>query len=73
MYHNIFESKINKLRALIFEKLVPLIDNDYILVDLPYHSNIGDILIWEGECCFLNSLPLNVFIALLCIRTKNKN
>lgn len=57
MYHNIFESKINKLRALIFEKLVPLIDNDYILVDLPYHSNIGDILIWEGECCFLNSLP----------------
>ena len=49
MYHNIFESKINKLRALIFEKLVPLIDNDYILVDLPYHSNIGDILIWEGE------------------------
>ena len=37
--------------------MVPLIDNDYILVDLPYHSNIGDILIWEGECCFLNSLP----------------
>lgn len=30
-----------------------LINNDYILLDLPYHVNIGDLLIWQGELTFL--------------------
>lgn len=42
-----------KLESIIESKLLPLIDNDYILWDLPYHINIGDILIWEGELDFL--------------------
>lgn len=38
-----------ELRQLLKDTLMPLINGDYILVDLPYHSNIGDILIWQGE------------------------
>lgn len=44
--------KTEKLRNIIFDQLSPLIDNDYVLWDLPYHENIGDTLIWEGERCF---------------------
>ena len=39
----------DELCCLIEKTLLPLIDNDYVLWGLPYHSNIGDILIWEGE------------------------
>jgi len=52
-----FQEKINKLKKKIFEELTPLIDSDYILIDLPYHSNIGDLLIWEGEENFLKTIP----------------
>ena len=48
MDENKFEKKVNELCSEIYQKLSLLIDNDYILVDLPYHSNIGDVLIWEG-------------------------
>lgn len=48
--------KTEKLRNIIFDQLSPLIDNDYVLWDLPYHENIGDTLIWEGERCFLKTL-----------------
>lgn len=57
MDENKFEKKVNELCSEIYQKLSLLIDNDYILVDLPYHSNIGDILIWEGERQFLSRLP----------------
>lgn len=53
----IFQEKINELKTLILENLTPLIKNDYILIDLPYHSNIGDTLIWQGEESFLSTLP----------------
>lgn len=49
------ESTICWLRELIQVQLSPLITNDYVLWDLPYHSNIGDTLIWEGECSFLGT------------------
>ena len=48
-----FEEKINELRLKIDEALLPLINYDYILCELPYHRNIGDLLIWEGELHFL--------------------
>lgn len=49
--------KLNQLKNRIEESLTPLIDSDYIYIDLPYHSNIGDTLIWKGVETFLSSLP----------------
>lgn len=49
--------KKRQLEAIIRELVVPLIDNDYILLDLPYYSNIGDTLIWKGTETFLSCLP----------------
>ena len=54
------EEKIWELRQIIEEQLTPLINNDYVLYDLPYYSNIGDLLIWEGELSFLKGLPLKM-------------
>lgn len=51
------EEKIAELRVKIEKQLIPLINNDYVLWDLPYHTNIGDTLIWQGECDFLKRLP----------------
>ena len=45
--------KIQELKSIIHTELRPHIDNDYVLWGLPYHSNIGDILIWQGELEFL--------------------
>lgn len=39
---------IEELRNKIVDTLIPLIDENYVLVDLPYYSNVGDLLIWEG-------------------------
>ena len=41
--------KHSHLQQLLEATLLPLINEDYVLLDLPYHSNIGDILIWQGE------------------------
>lgn len=48
-----FADKLPILRNLIIDTLNPLIGKEYVLVDCPYHSNIGDQLIWEGEKSFL--------------------
>lgn len=53
-----FEQKINDLRQIIHNSLSTLIDHDYLLVDVPYHGNIGDTLIWQGELDFLKHLPV---------------
>lgn len=45
-----------QLSELIKINLKPLISNSYIYLDLPYHSNIGDILIWRGTEDFLKEL-----------------
>ena len=50
------QQKIKELKSKIVNELSPLINNDYLLLDLPYYSNIGDSLIWEGEEAFLNTL-----------------
>lgn len=49
-----YTKKITELRGIINDRLLPLINNDYIYLNLPYHSNIGDLLIWEGTQLFLS-------------------
>ena len=51
------QATISHLKALIYEKLSSLIDRDYVLYGLPYYTNIGDTLIWDGELEFLKSIP----------------
>lgn len=43
----------------IRKALAPLIPGDYILLDLPYYANIGDILIWRGTEDFLKEMQGN--------------
>lgn len=54
---NSFKQKRGELELLIRTGLSRFIVHDYVLWDLPYHGNIGDILIWEGERQFLRSFP----------------
>lgn len=54
-----FADKLPILRNLIIDTLNPLIGKEYVLVDCPYHSNIGDQLIWEGEKSFLKGCSIN--------------
>jgi pyruvyl transferase EpsO len=51
-----FDEKKGQLNKIITDILTPLIDNDFVLMDLPYHTNIGDNLIFEGEIQFLKHL-----------------
>jgi len=53
----VFQQKITELKNKITEGITPLVSSDYVLLNLPYYANIGDILIWEGEESFLSSLP----------------
>lgn len=48
---------LNSIKEKMYEQLSSLIDHDYIFLDLPYYSNIGDILIWKGTEEFLQTLP----------------
>ncbi len=52
-----FNKKIEELKGKIYSSLEHIITSDYVLLDLPYHDNIGDVLIWEGEESFLRTLP----------------
>ncbi|CDE76691.1 polysaccharide pyruvyl transferase YvfF [Sutterella sp. CAG:521] len=58
---------IVELKKLIDLKLDPLITSDYILLDLPYHKNIGDTLIWQGELNYLKLKPYR------CLGYSNKD
>ena len=42
------KEKIFSLKEEIDCQLTPLITSDFIYIDLPYHNNIGDDLIWKG-------------------------
>ena len=48
--------RLDQLKQLIYDSLDPLIDNDYCLLDIPDHPNIGDQLIYEGEQAYLKRL-----------------
>ena len=52
-----FDVKINQLRGIIDNNLRPIINNNFLLLDVPYHGNIGDTMIWQGERDFLSTLP----------------
>jgi len=47
------DKRIDSFRKQVNNALLPLIDGDYVLLDVPNHGNIGDNLIWEGEMAFL--------------------
>lgn len=49
--------KIKELRTIIKKALSSLIVDNYVLLDVPYYTNIGDTLIWEGTREFLKTLP----------------
>lgn len=51
------QEKIQQLKKCIQESLTHLIDSDYVLLDVPYYTNIGDTLIWEGTKQFLKGIP----------------
>ena len=51
------EEKVMQLASLVEERLIPLIDQDYVLYGLPYYTNIGDTLIWEGTLELLKKVP----------------
>lgn len=51
------EDKITLLQGTIKELLSHLINGNYVLLDVPYYTNIGDTLIWEGTRQFLKTLP----------------
>lgn len=51
------EEKKYQLQIIIKETLSPLIDHEYIFIDLPYYNNIGDVLIWAGTEQYLKTLP----------------
>lgn len=55
-----FKEKRLQLKQEIFLQLQPLINNDFVLYETPYYNNIGDLLIWEGELQFLQSLPYSM-------------
>lgn len=50
-----YTEKIDFLKSKINEELLPLISGPCIYLDLPYHPNIGDTLIWEGTEQFITS------------------
>ena len=52
-----YPPQLENLKELIRKELASRIDADYVLWGLPYHTNIGDTLIWEGELEFLKSIP----------------
>ena len=39
------DKKVETLRQILKECLLPLVDRDYVFLDLPYHPNVGDTLI----------------------------
>lgn len=41
---------------ILFSALNKIITNDYIFLDLPYYSNVGDILIWEASLQLLKKI-----------------
>ena len=51
------DEKISQLCEIIREQLTPLINRDYWLLEVPYYTNVGDTLIWQGELDFLASIP----------------
>ena len=50
--------KIRQLRDIVYARVSPLVGTDVVYLDLPYHYNSGDTLIWQGTLDFIKSLDL---------------
>lgn len=59
------KEKVSHLSSVIRDKLTLLVNNDYLLLDVPYYTNVGDTLIWQGTIDFLHGLPYR------CLGTTN--
>lgn len=57
---------ISNLSKQITSTLTPLIDADYVFLDLPFHANIGDALIWYGTESWLRLLPFHCQLRASC-------
>jgi len=51
------QKKKEELANIIRVGLTPIITNDYLLLDVPYYTNVGDTLIWQGTLDYLKQLP----------------
>lgn len=60
------KEKIFSLKEEIDCQLTPLITSDFIYIDLPYHNNIGDNLIWKGTKDFFQTLDYNCLCTTDC-------
>lgn len=49
--------KVEQLKNIIVNSLSSLVTQDYYLLEVPYYTNIGDTLIWQGELDFLKRFP----------------
>lgn len=59
MKNKLMTSRIKKiqLQESIESQLLSFITGDYWLLNVPYHPNVGDTLIWQGELDFLKKIP----------------
>lgn len=48
------KQKVTQLREVINSSLNKIVGKKCILLDAPYYHNIGDVLIWTGEQCYLS-------------------
>lgn len=48
---------LEEIRKLIEDRILPLIDRDYVFLDLPYHPNVGDTLIAIAAESLLKKSP----------------
>lgn len=61
-----FKEKIEELRGIIRERLLPIIGKKVVLVDAPYYHNIGDVLIWQGIVDFLKDNGIKLLSTSSC-------
>ena len=54
------QKSISALREIVYQSLDPVVQQDYCLLDVPNHYNIGDQLICEGELAYLRRLPFKL-------------
>lgn len=54
------DTKIRSLKSQILDSIGLLVSSKCILTDLPYHNNIGDILIWRGEIDLIKHLNVKL-------------
>lgn len=60
------KENIIKLQEVVSNNITPLINNDFVLLDIPNHRNIGDSLIWKGELEYFKTLEYK------CLRQFNR-